>query len=93
MDTFQADFLQQTLERDSREIQQQKGMFVLKRPDSFLWQVNTPFEQTIIIRGQDVSIFDPDLEQLIKQRLDNLEEASLATLLTHSGDPLATYEY
>ena len=92
MDTFQADFLQQTLERDSREIQQQKGMFVLKRPDSFLWQVNTPFEQTIIIRGQDVSIFDPDLEQLIKQRLDNLEEASLATLLTHSGDPLATYE-
>lgn len=92
METFQANFLQRTLESDGREIQQQKGSFVLKRPGNFLWEVDTPFQQTIVIRDRDVSIFDPDLEQLIKQRLDDLEEASLATLLTELDDPLEMYE-
>lgn len=91
MSTFEADFQQRTIEVGGNDIQHQRGFFALKRPHRFLWRVDEPFEQTIVIEGQSVLIFDPDLEQLIQQQLDDFTEASLATLLTQTGDPLEPY--
>lgn len=65
--TMSADFVQ-TLRADDNEIlQESKGHFYLNRPGKFRWNYTTPYEQEIVSDGEQVWIFDVDLQQVTVQ--------------------------
>jgi len=82
--SFQAGFLQYTLDASGTNIQEIKGKIWLQKPHLFRWHAEPPFEQIIVADGKSLWIYDPDLEQVIVQKL-NAKIAQTPMLLL-SGD-------
>ena len=66
-------------------LQEVDGMMWIERPGQFRWDTNEPYPQQIISNGTIVWVYDIDLEQVIKQKLDTHVGNTPALLL--SGDP------
>jgi len=66
-------------------LQEVDGMMWIQRPGQFRWDTNEPYPQQIISNGTIVWVYDIDLEQVIKQKLDTHVGNTPALLL--SGDP------
>lgn len=58
------------------------GTMQVKRPGSFRWETTRPMQQLIVTRGQKVSIYDPDLQQLTRQDLGEQIANTPALLLS-----------
>ena len=56
----------------------------LKRPGQFRWHTDAPMEQLLVSNGKKVWLYDPDLEQVTIQELDQRLTHTPALLL--SGD-------
>ena len=82
--SLQADFVQYLLDASGSRLQETRGQMQLLQPNKFYWQTEDPFAQTIVSNGQEVWIYDPDLEQVTVQILDTRVTATPALLL--SGD-------
>ncbi len=66
--TMSADFAQ-TLRTNSGEVlQQTSGKFYLNRPGKFRWNYAEPYEQEIVSDGENVWIYDVDLQQVTVQK-------------------------
>lgn len=65
--TMSADFVQTLRTEDDDVLQESKGHFYLSRPGKFRWDYITPYQQEIISDGQQVWIFDVDLQQVTVQ--------------------------
>src|SRR3989338_7359814 len=83
LQTLQADF-EQTLIRESAAETSSNGKMALQRPGKFRWEVRQPNQQRIIADGRYLWIYDADLEQVTKQRLDFHHPGSPALLLSGS---------
>lgn len=83
--SMQADFSQQTTDGKGRVIQAQTGRMSVKRPGLFRWETLKPSSQLVTTNGNDLWIYDPELLQATKQKLDNQVGNTPALLL--SGDP------
>lgn len=59
-----------------------KGVMKVERPGKFSWQINSPVKQTIVSTGRTVWIYDPDLQQAIRQNLDEQVANTPALLLS-----------
>lgn len=59
-----------------------KGVMHVQRPGKFHWQINSPVEQTIVSTGRTVWIYDPDLQQAVRQNLDEQVANTPALLLS-----------
>ncbi|PTQ88313.1 outer membrane lipoprotein chaperone LolA [Agitococcus lubricus] len=82
--TMRAHFDQHTLDAKNKPLQQLAGEMQVKRPGYFRWETQQPFNQLIVANGQTVWIYDPDLQQATKQKLDKQVGNTPALLL--SGD-------
>ena len=82
--SLQADFVQYLLDASGSRLQETSVQMKLLQPNKFYWQTEDPFAQTIASNGQEVWIYDPDLEQVTVQILDTRVTATPALLL--SGD-------
>lgn len=82
--SLQADFVQYLLDASGSRLQETRGQMKLLQPNKFYWQTEDPFAQTIASNGQEVWIYDPDLEQVTVQILDTRVTVTPALLL--SGD-------
>ena len=94
--SFTADFEQSTKVTQSSKVAQKKGLTaqhmnqtftgVMKvaRPGKFFWETSSPSKQTIVASGKTVWIYDPDLQQAVRQSLDDQVANTPALLL--SGD-------
>jgi outer membrane lipoprotein carrier protein len=60
------------------------GRMQVARPGKFYWETISPAKQTIITTGSTVWIYDPDLQQAVKQNLD--EQISNTPALLLSGN-------
>lgn len=58
------------------------GVMKVERPGKFSWQINSPVKQTIVSTGRTVWIYDPDLQQAIRQNLDEQVANTPALLLS-----------
>lgn len=87
---LEADFVQYLLDASGSRLQETQGRMQLQQPNRFYWQTQDPFAQTIVSDGQQVWIYDPDLEQVTVQQLDTRSTATPALLL--SGDNQAIGE-
>lgn len=83
--SMQADFLQQTTDGKGRTLQSQSGKMSVKRPGLFRWETLKPSSQTVTTNGRVLWIYDPELLQATKQKLDKQVGNTPALLL--SGDP------
>ncbi|KXF33057.1 outer membrane lipoprotein carrier protein LolA [Pseudomonas aeruginosa] len=82
--TLTARFSQLTLDGSGARLQETAGQLSLKRPGLFRWHTDAPNEQLLISNGEKVWLYDPDLEQVTIQKLDQRLTQTPALLL--SGD-------
>ncbi|WP_339904570.1 outer membrane lipoprotein chaperone LolA [Pseudomonas guineae] len=82
--TITARFSQLTLDGGGTQLQETSGQLVLKRPGLFRWHTDAPMEQLLVSNGEKVWLYDPDLQQVTIQTLDQRLTHTPALLL--SGD-------
>lgn len=59
-----------------------KGVMKVARPGKFYWETTSPSKQTIATTGKMVWIYDPDLQQAIRQNMDEQVANTPALLLS-----------
>lgn len=84
MDSLDAGFQQRILDSRGARLQEVDGNLSLKRPGQFYWETENPYPQTVVSDGRVLWLFDPDLEQVTIQNLDQSVSRTPAMLL--SGD-------
>ncbi|MDN3576860.1 outer membrane lipoprotein chaperone LolA [Chitinimonas viridis] len=88
---FTASF-QQTVSQKSGKQQQASGIMAIQRPGRFDWNYVKPYEQRVVGDGKQLWIYDPDLNQVTRKRLDQALGDSPAALLAGSNDLEKSYK-
>ena len=83
-ETLTGRFSQLSLDGSGTQLQETSGELALKRPGQFRWHTDAPMEQLLVSDGKQVWLYDPDLEQVTIQQLDQRLTHTPALLL--SGD-------
>ncbi|NHA14326.1 outer membrane lipoprotein chaperone LolA [Thioalkalivibrio sp. XN279] len=83
--TLEAAFSQVLLEADSQHTQVSTGRFYLHRPQRFRWDYEAPVPQLVVADGENLWLYDPDLEQATMRRLDDGLSSTPAMLLSGDG--------
>ncbi|PMR75455.1 outer membrane lipoprotein chaperone LolA [Billgrantia endophytica] len=93
LQTYEASFAQQILDGSGQRLQEASGRMWLSRPGKFRWEVDAPYQQEVISDGEEVYLYDPDLEQVTVQALDQRVTHTPALLLSGSvGELTGSYE-
>lgn len=93
LESYQAAFEQQILDSSGERLQSARGEMWLSRPGLLRWEVEAPYSQTLVSDGADVYLYDPDLEQVTVQAMDDRVTHTPALLLSGSVDELtSSYE-
>ena len=90
--SLEADFTQTLVEADSGREQVSRGRLYLQRPDRFRWEYREPAPQLVVADGQELWLYDPDLEQVTVRPLDDGLESTPAALLSGQGDLDASFD-
>ena len=83
-DTLTGRFSQLSLDASGTQLQETSGELALKRPGQFRWHTDEPMAQLLVSNGEKVWLYDPDLQQVTIQQLDQRLTHTPALLL--SGD-------
>ncbi|MEB3767597.1 outer membrane lipoprotein chaperone LolA [Acinetobacter sp. MD2] len=59
-----------------------QGVMKVERPGKFFWETTSPSKQTIVTSGKIVWIYDPDLQQAVRQSLSDQVSNTPALLLS-----------
>ena len=65
-----------------------KGVMKVERPGKFFWETTSPAKQTIVTTGKTVWIYDPDLQQAVRQSLDDQVANTPALLLSGNANQI-----
>ncbi len=68
--SFSADFEQTLYDEGGEALQSSAGTVLLQRPGRFAWEYTEPAGQRIVADGSRVWLYDPDLEQVTVNRID-----------------------
>ncbi len=68
--------------------QQSSGKMALQRPGKFRWEIEKPNQQLIIADGKYIWVYDADLQQATKQKMDYQQANNPALLLSGSIEDL-----
>lgn len=90
--TLQGRFEQQVIAGDGSVADRYEGRFWLAKPGRFCWLYAPPFGQQLYSDGEQVWIFDPDLEQVIVRPSVSDEGVSPAYLLAGGVDLGSRFE-
>ena len=77
-------FRQVVVGRGDRGQRESAGTFAFQRPGKFRWMYEKPFEQLIVGDGENLWVYDRDLNQVIVRKLDIVLGSTPAALL--AGD-------
>src|SRR5487761_2278586 len=81
----QAQFTQTNLGvKSSSSAQSSSGLFQFSRPGKFRWEYQKPYPQTIVGDGHTLWIWDPDLRQVTRKKLNESLGSTPAAIL--AGD-------
>ena len=64
------------------------GIMKVERPGKFFWETTSPAKQTIVTTGKTVWIYDPDLQQAVRQSLDEQVANTPALLLSGNASQI-----
>lgn len=82
LESYHASFEQQILDGSGERMQDARGEMWLSRPGMLRWEVEAPYTQTVVSDGDEVYLYDPDLEQVTVQALDDRVTHTPALLLS-----------
>ncbi len=77
-------FTQRTTDNTGEVLEESSGHMLIQRPDRFRWNYETPYEQIVVADGEQLWVYDVDLEQVTARPLDQVLGVGPALLL--SGD-------
>ncbi|TBR44388.1 outer membrane lipoprotein carrier protein LolA [Marinomonas agarivorans] len=80
------DFEQITYDETGFEQQKSQGTFILAQPNRFVWETELPFPQKIVSDGDNITIWDIDLEQASQKSFANTLGNSPAALLSRPAN-------
>lgn len=81
---FTATFSQTVFGLRGEILERSEGYVRLQRP-RFKWVVNDPYPQILVTEGEQLKMYDPDLEQLTVRPLEEALEDTPVSLLTRDG--------
>lgn len=81
---FTATFSQTVFGLRGEILERSEGYVRLQRPH-FKWVVNDPYPQILVTEGEQLKMYDPDLEQLTVRPLKEALEDTPVSLLTRDG--------
>ncbi|UTA49578.1 outer membrane lipoprotein chaperone LolA [Simiduia sp. 21SJ11W-1] len=84
MRSAEGNFEQSLQDAKGNALQASEGQFAVKKPGKFKWLTQTPFPQTLVSNGQQLWLYDPDLEQASVSKISEKMAQTPAVLL--SGD-------
>jgi outer membrane lipoprotein carrier protein len=84
IETFFGTFVQYSVDQKGTRIQESRGTLKAQRPGLFYWHTEEPLEQTVYSDGNQVTVYDPDLEQATIQKMNAQTQTTPAILF--SGD-------
>jgi outer membrane lipoprotein carrier protein len=82
--SMQADFTQNVISKAQKTTEPTIGKMLLKRPGKFRWETYKPQKQLIIADGKYAWVYDSDLEQVTKNKINYNEAGNPAMLLSGS---------
>lgn len=85
--SLQADFQQVVRDAQGNILQQSSGKVVLQKPGHFRWDYLKPYHQMVLADGDRLWVYDPDLQQVTVNALNNSTGFNPAMLLS-SDQPL-----
>ncbi|XKH61004.1 outer membrane lipoprotein chaperone LolA [Halomonas sediminis] len=88
LETYHADFEQLILDSAGERLQEAQGEMWLARPGLLRWEVEAPYSQVVVSTGDEVYMYDPDLEQVTVQAVDQRVTHTPALLLSGSSSEL-----
>ena len=83
--TFQASFNQVVLDEALNPIQESAGTLYIERPDKFRWDYTVPFKQEIVSDGEQIWVYDLELQQVTVRKMDGALGNTPAILLAGRG--------
>ena len=86
-----ASFVQTSYQKDIRN-NVSEGYLLVKRPYQMLWHIEEPTERIIIYERGSISIYDPDLNQVIKTNIDQYKDANWLRILMGESELIENYE-
>ena len=81
VDSLSARYTQELWTADQRLLETEAGLFLLDRPDRFVWHTQSPIEYSVISDGETLWMYDVELEQVTRSPLADLSAANPAMLL------------
>lgn len=78
---FTADFQQYTLGEGSAREELSSGKLWIEQPNRLRWETQEPFPQLIVGDGENLWIYDPDLEQATRRTLDASQSFTPASVI------------
>jgi len=85
LDSFEASFVQTLYDADSEPLRESSGTIKLKRPARFVWSYDAPEEQHIVADGENIWLYDVDLEQVTVNAIDERIEGTPLQLLMRAA--------
>ena len=82
LNSLHAQFEQQLFNETGKQLETSQGQMYIKRPNQFRWDYQKPYQQLIVADGENVWIYDPDLEQVTMKKLTKALGKTPALLLT-----------
>ena len=70
INSFEADFTQSVTD-EKKKVLNYTGHIIAAKPQNALWQYNTPVKKEIYINAFNVTIIEPEIEQVIIRRLES----------------------
>ncbi len=86
LDTFTAEFEQTLFNEAAEELESSAGVVTLMRPGKFHWVYTQPYSQYLISDGNQLWIYDEDLEQVSVSAISDAIEKSPASVLAGDTD-------
>ena len=91
LESYEANFQQKISGASIGLSETTSGRFVMKRPNRFRWQINAPYEQTIIADGTSIWTIDVDLEQVTVNDIDDGLANSPIMLISRKNSQLERF--
>lgn len=80
--TYSAEFTQTLTDETGFLLQEAQGRLSMALPDRLRWELDAPFEQWIVVDGEHLWIYDPELRQATVRPVETALEATPLALLT-----------
>ena len=91
MQTLEGNFQQLTLDARGQRLQEAQGTMRLAKPGRFYWSTEQPYPQVLVSNGTKLWVYDPDLEQVTIQTLDERAAKSPAIILAGEASDLTKH--